>query len=107
MQDSVQGKWGSATVTLIGNFTKTTSGKKWTISLASSSDYDYKESASSPVQIASTTIYWEGASYSSSDAYVGNEVNISSYTQTVCGSNTSSLTIYVYPNSDYNYAKIR
>lgn len=106
MQDPVLGNWGSATVTLTGKFTKTTSGRQWTISLNNSSDYSVKESNSSPVQIVGTTVYWEGASYTGSGKYVGNEVHISSYTQVACGYNSSGIRIYVYPNSSYNSASI-
>ncbi len=107
LQDSVLGNWGSATVNLTGKFTKTTSGRNWTISLKNSSDYSVTESTSSPMQIVSTTVYWgDGYVYSSSGTYVGNEIKIHSLTDVICGFNTSSLSIYVYPNSAYNYAKI-
>lgn len=107
LQDSVLGNWGSATVELTGKFTKTTSGNNWTISLKNSSDYSVTESVSSPMQIVGTTVYWgDGYVYSSSGTYLGNEIKINSRTDVVCGFNSSSLSIYVYPNSEYNYAKI-
>lgn len=106
MQDSISGNWGSATVALTGYFTKTTSGNTWTISLKNSSDFSVSESNTLPVHIVGTTVYWEGAYYSSSGTYIGNEINISSYTEVACGFNSSGLSIYVYPNSSYNSASI-
>lgn len=107
MQDSVTGSWGSAAVTLYANFTKTTSGSKWTITIKKATDCTIKEEESSPVQIASTTLHWgDGEIYSSSADYVGNEIRAYTYSQVVCGSNVSELRVYVYPDSSYNYAKI-
>lgn len=105
IQEKITGKWGSATVTLKGYFSKTTSGTKWTIKQAEN-DYDTSESSSSPVQIISNTVYAPGSSYTSSGTYKGNEISCHCNVDVSCGFQTGSLSIYVYPNSSYNYAKI-
>lgn len=104
MQDTNTGEWGKAVIELTGYFTKTTSGKKWTI-VNDEDDYDLDENSELPVQILSTTIY-PGYGYEGSGTYHGNEINCQSFTQVACGFNDSSLSIYVYPNSSYNYATI-
>lgn len=108
MKDSVLGERGSATVDFVAKFTKTTSGKKWSVTIKKASDCSVKETNSLPVQILQTDIYWGyGYVYSSSSAYKGNEFNAHTYTQVCCGAKSATIEIYLYPNSSYNYSKVK
>ena len=103
MQDGVAGVWGSATIGFRGYFTRTSYSTYCTI-LAS--DYDlYKEYEVAPVGIIDSQVY-AYAGTTVQGAYIGNEINSWCRTQVFCNPNISQLTIFVYPNSSYNYAVI-
>lgn len=104
MQDPVMGNWGSAEVTLTAIFKKTVLGNNQYKLMVTSSKF--KEDNTPPVNIVGGTKIYDTFPITFNGPYVGNELKCHSLTQVSCAYNSSSLAIYVYPNSSYNYAKI-
>ena len=103
MQDPVMGQWGSATVTLHAVFKKSQNGNQFKLAVTSS---NAEESYTSPVMIVGGTKIYDTYPVSFTGPYKGNELVCHSLTDVACAWNGSSLSIYVYPNSSFNYATI-